>query len=230
VVYAGAGDKSDPSLRSGGAAFSIGTGAATAGHCSYTVSVYQTEDFRNAFTSGNKNLYTLLIALIFGVTALAFFVYDFVVQRRNSLVLQTAAKFNTIVSSLFPSNIRGRLFADKEKDYIDYTTAKSQMKNFLTKGGDMQLAGEDEEDDGLILRTKPMADLFTDTTIMFADVRVLAGNVFAGCDVHSQHSSRRRFLTPFYQYSVVDMWFHGLEFCARAESGVHSVGDCLPSL
>lgn len=226
----GAGDKSDPSHRASGVAFSIGTDDVTSGHCSYTVSLYQTNEFRQAFITDNKKWYTLWIALIFGVTASAFFVYDFVVQRRNSLVLQTAAKFNTIVSSLFPSNIRGRLFADKEKDYVDYTTAKSQMKNFLTKGGDMNLAGDNEEDDGLILRTKPMADLFTDTTIMFADVRVFAGNSFSGCDTHCQHSSGRPFLTPLFHYSFVDLRFHGLEFGSGALSGVHSFGDCLSSL
>lgn len=115
--------------------------------------------------------------------AFAFFIYDFIVQRRNSLVLQTAAKFNTIVSSLFPSNIRGRLFADKERNYIDYTTAKSHLKNFLTKGDIDNL--DDEDDDGLILKTKPMADLFTDTTIMFADVRGSSdGEVECGFSTH----------------------------------------------
>ena len=129
-----------------------------------------TQEFEDSFDSDDTMFYTLIVIGIFAVTAFAFFIYDFVVQRRNSLVLQTAAKFNTIVSSLFPSNIRGRLFADKEKDYMEYTTAKSHLKNFLTKG-DIDMNGEDDDDDGLILKTKPMADLFTDTTIMFADVR-----------------------------------------------------------
>ena len=139
--------------------------------CSYMFTLAPTQDFEDLFDSDNTIFYTVIVIGIFAVTAFAFFIYDFIVQRRNSLVLQTAAKFNTIVSSLFPSNIRGRLFADKEKDYMEYTTAKSQMKNFLTKG-DLDMNGEgDDDDDGLILKTKPMADLFTDTTIMFADVR-----------------------------------------------------------
>lgn len=143
-------------------------------YCSYKFTIAPTQEFEDSFDSDDTMFYTLLVIGIFAVTAFAFFIYDFVVQRRNSLVLQTAAKFNTIVSSLFPSNIRGRLFADKEKDYMEYTTAKSHLKNFLTKG-DIDMNGEDDDDDGLILKTKPMADLFTDTTIMFADVRCVPG-------------------------------------------------------
>lgn len=145
--------------------------ATTEEYCSYKFTITPTQVFEDSFDSDNTMFYTIIVIGIFAVTAFAFFIYDFIVQRRNSLVLQTATKFNTIVSSLFPSNIRGRLFADKEQDYMEYTTAKSHLKNFLTKG-DIDMNGEDGGDDeGLILKTKPMADLFTDTTIMFADVR-----------------------------------------------------------
>ena len=181
AIYLGAGDLSEPAFRNRARIFGV-QGApnsvtdpddfeTTEEYCSYKFIITPTQEYEDSFDSNNTMFYTLIVIGIFAVTAFAFFIYDFIVQRRNSLVLQTAAKFNTIVSSLFPSNIRGRLFADKEKDYMEYTTAKSHLKNFLTKG-DIDMNGEgDEDDDGLILKTKPMADLFTDTTIMFADVR-----------------------------------------------------------
>ena len=176
AIYAGSGHRSSPEFRSKSVTFNVPGMQNTAessieGVCSYSVSISLTHQFVDAYHDSEKiMLYTILVVVIFALTALAFFIYDFIVQRRNSLVLQTAAKFNTIVSSLFPSNIRGRLFADKEKDYMEYTTAKSHLKNFLTKG-DIDVDGDEDEDgDGLILKTKPMADLFTDTTIMFADV------------------------------------------------------------
>lgn len=189
AVYLGFGDLSSSTYRGEGRTFGVydrptsSTTGSIDGHCSYSFSLYPTSNFKEDFTSDKTRLYTILVVLIFAVMAFAFFIYDFIVQRRNSLVLQTAAKFNTIVSSLFPSNIRGRLFADKERNYIDYTTAKSHLKNFLTKGDIDNL--DDEDDDGLILKTKPMADLFTDTTIMFADVRGSSdGEVECGFSTH----------------------------------------------
>lgn len=173
-VYVGLGDLSSPSFQGKAVTWDVpGVHGSfedlSEGHCSYSFALSQTREFNNIYHSSDDPwFYTILVVAIFCVTAFAFFIYDFIVQRRNSLVLQTAAKFNTIVSSLFPSNIRGRLFADKEKDYMEYTTAKSHLKNFLTKG-DVDMNDEDEEDDGLILKTKPMADLFTDTTVMFAE-------------------------------------------------------------
>ena len=174
AIYVGEGDMSIPKYRNAAAKFNVQgargfNGDSSDSFCSYSFSILKTHEFEDSYASDKTILYTVLVVIIFAVTAFAFFIYDFIVQRRNSLVLQTAAKFNTIVSSLFPSNIRGRLFADKEKGYMEYTTAKSHLKNFLTKG-DINMNEEDDDDDGLILKTKPMADLFTDTTIMFADV------------------------------------------------------------
>lgn len=173
AVYVGRGDKDSFDFRNKADTFTVPeTESPPEGACSYSISISPTQHFEDNYHDSDKILfYTILVVVIFAVTAFAFFIYDFIVQRRNSLVLQTAAKFNTIVSSLFPSNIRGRLFADKEKDYMEYTTAKSHLKNFLTKGDiDMNEGDEEDDGDGLILRTKPMADLFTDTTIMFADI------------------------------------------------------------
>ena len=44
-----------------------------------------------------------------------FFAYDFFVNRRNRKIVDAAAKFNHVVSSLFPENVRERLFADAEE-------------------------------------------------------------------------------------------------------------------
>lgn len=47
--------------------------------------------------------------------ASTFFAYDFFVNRRNRKVVDAATRFNFIVSSLFPENVRERLFADAEE-------------------------------------------------------------------------------------------------------------------
>lgn len=47
--------------------------------------------------------------------AATFGLYDYFVNKRNRKVVHAAAKFNSIVASLFPENVRDRLFADAEE-------------------------------------------------------------------------------------------------------------------
>jgi hypothetical protein len=87
----------------------------------------------------------------------------------------TAEESNAIVSQLFPENVRDRLFKkeqEKNKNKKDkkkgYQPNNTKMKNFLsdasTDGGDMDMMDHDEFDD------RPIADLFPETTVMFADI------------------------------------------------------------
>ena len=108
----------------------------------------------------------------------------------------TAVQSSAIVSSMFPSNVRDRLYdqneadANKRKKYMEPT--KNKLKNFLkdgtvTGGGGKSLlpppsssrsvlegnggSGDDPKDYyvgvGNRLPGAPIADLFTDATVMF---------------------------------------------------------------
>lgn len=84
-----------------------------------------------------------------------------------------AARSGAIVSSLFPSTVRDRLFAEaseaeetKQKRQGFEATNKNRLKNFMNDEEDVDL----DEDDDLMYKTKPIADLFPETTIMFADL------------------------------------------------------------
>jgi Adenylate and Guanylate cyclase catalytic domain len=102
--------------------------------------------------------------------------YDAFVRRRNAKVLDAAAESNAIISSLFPTNVRGRLFEEaKQKAQLTrknkktgQAAAKSQLKNMITNGN-MDTGARSEVDD-LIYAGKPIADLFPETTILFADI------------------------------------------------------------
>jgi hypothetical protein len=48
--------------------------------------------------------------LIFVFTSLVFLLYDRLVERRQKKVMSTAMQSSAIVSSLFPSQVRDRLF------------------------------------------------------------------------------------------------------------------------
>ena len=89
------------------------------------------------------------------IVILVFFVYDVLVRTRNEKLVRKAAQSNAVVADLFPSAIRDKIL-DQEK--LKLSTHK-KMKSFL--------------DDGKIATSsdsKPLAELYLNTTVMFADI------------------------------------------------------------
>eukprot|EP00934_Nitzschia_sp_Nitz4_P000393 Nitzschia sp. Nitz4//scaffold129_size63868//17137//21252//NITZ4_006196-RA/size63868-processed-gene-0.67-mRNA-1//-1//CDS//3329534896//393//frame0 len=97
--------------------------------------------------------------------AVAFHTYDVFVQRRNEKLVKNAARSNAIVASLFPSNIRDRLLNVPQHPAVDDNQKKRTgsigLKQFMSGG---MVAGGD------LTNGKPLADLFLECTIMFADI------------------------------------------------------------
>jgi hypothetical protein len=67
-----------------------------------------------SYMSSKPALYTTVVFL-FIFTAMVFVLFDCFVQRRQDKVMMTAKRANAVVSSLFPSNVRDRMFKDAEK-------------------------------------------------------------------------------------------------------------------
>jgi hypothetical protein len=83
------------------------------------------------------------------------------VQRRNEKVIKAAARSTAIVSSLFPSNVRDRLYKEQEEKEKNRQMA-SNLKSFLRDGGN-------STDDCIAITqssSKPLADLFPETTVL----------------------------------------------------------------
>jgi hypothetical protein len=83
------------------------------------------------------------------------------VQRRNEKVIIAAARSTAIVSSLFPSNVRDRLYKEQEEKEKNRLRA-GNLKSFLRDGGRNM-------DDGIASiqhSCKPLADLFAATTVL----------------------------------------------------------------
>jgi hypothetical protein len=141
------------------------------GHCVYRMHVYPTDRFF-ASVSNLPTVFTSVIAVSFVLMAVTFFMYDRFVRRRNEKVVVAAARSNAIVSSLFPSNVRDRLFEerDEEKRALARTQHSGRSKNALRGFLDGEEAELDPDDDGDMYKTKPIADLFPNTTILFADI------------------------------------------------------------
>lgn len=147
------------------------------GHCRYSVSLYRTESFSIQLRENGKQanvplLCSLLVLFLFLLMALTFAMYDRFVNRRNDKIVLAATRSNAIISSLFPTQVRDRLFAAKDDKYNsqDYVTPKKKLKTMMTNGEFEVDADEDGDDCDYMYKTKPIADLFPETTILFADI------------------------------------------------------------
>ena len=154
-----------------------GLHAETNESCDFYLYVYPTKVFRESFASDQPTIFTFIVALAFAITALFFFFYVRIVQRRQTKVMATAARTNAIVTSLFPSNVRDRIMKDAE----DAVNNKQEMAPFLPGMGegatkklktflDEENPAASNDNQLIMFKTKPIADLFPETTVMFADL------------------------------------------------------------
>jgi hypothetical protein len=115
------------------------------GMCVHELKVYPSATFRASYETNNPAIYTSVVALAFIVTAVLLIIYDRMISRRQEKTMNSAIRTSNLVSSMFPENVRDRL-----------------MEDALQDGG--QTSG------GGVFKTRPIADFFPESTIMFADI------------------------------------------------------------
>lgn len=83
--------------------------------CTYTLTVYPTHQMELAYNTNEPWIYAAVVIGVFIFTAISFFLFDCLVQRRQHLLSTTAARQNAIVSSLFPKKIHMKLMQEQEE-------------------------------------------------------------------------------------------------------------------
>lgn len=154
--------------------------------CHYAIRVYPSRPFEAKYMTSQPSMFALYVALIFIFTAALFIVYDCLVERRQSLTMETAIQSSAVVNALFPAQFRDRMFHQsnhsdgpeqreggtwkseslekpdvKKRRLIE--PPKLMLKSFLT-----DLAPSDAPSE--TIQSAPIADLFPNVTIMFADI------------------------------------------------------------
>ena len=132
--------------------------------------MYPSTAFRESYNSSRPEVFTVILACVFVATGAVFLVYVQYVQQRQNKIVATALRTDAIVSSLFPSNVRDRILQDAEEQVEremksnSRVAAKHHLQNFLEH--EPKEAGNGKK----VFATKPIADLFPETTIMFGDL------------------------------------------------------------
>eukprot|EP00934_Nitzschia_sp_Nitz4_P008929 Nitzschia sp. Nitz4//scaffold100_size80364//3224//7079//NITZ4_005332-RA/size80364-augustus-gene-0.10-mRNA-1//-1//CDS//3329532058//8919//frame0 len=198
-------------------------------YCRYSIFIYPTAELEESYHSNQPAVLTTTVVLIFAFTMLVFVVYDYLVQRRQDRVHAAALKSNAIVTSLFPAEVRDRLFqhnslpeqnpgggskALKRNSYDG--TAKYRLKNYLDDDNQSNEFAPSEADASIpeMYETKPIADLFPSTTVMFADI--------AG---FTAWSSVRE---PSQVFTLLETVYRAFDIIAKKRRvfKVETVGDC----
>jgi class 3 adenylate cyclase len=132
--------------------------------CPFHVSVYPTDQTQDNHTTLTPIYFSLVTVIIFTITAVTFLVYDFWVERRQKVVMKTAVTTTALVSSLFPDVVMDRMIP---ADNMSATNSQpKRLKSFLN----------DEMNDDVVSgagnkrMSKPIAELFPDTTVFFGDI------------------------------------------------------------
>jgi hypothetical protein len=131
-------------------------------HCFYTLNVYPSSELENTYISNKPAIYSSVVVLVFFFTAMVFIMYDYLVTRRQTVVLSAAARTQALVSSLFPKSVQQRMLEDANEHALNELNinrtygfrAKSQLKEFLEDDGDHNSTNMQ------IFSTRPIADLF----------------------------------------------------------------------
>eukprot|EP00980_Cylindrotheca_fusiformis_P014136 scaffold3716_cov69-Cylindrotheca_fusiformis.AAC.21 len=149
------------------------------GYCIHklTLDLYPTEELEETFHTDKPTAYTGVVVAIFAFTSLVFLLYDYFVGRRQRKFMDRIVKQDQIVSNVFPTAIRDRLYESGQKGFDE-----DGFLDPLGSGG------------------APLADLFPETTIVFADIAgftawasarepaqvfVLLETIYGGFDKHA---------------------------------------------
>ena len=171
--------------------------------CHYTIHVFPSDEFRAQFENVGPIVYAGFVVFVFVLTAGVFVLYDWLSERRTGVVMASATRSNAIVSSLFPAAVRERLM---RRDSGDHTTGSDGGADAEANG--MMMTQEE------ILNTKPIADLFTDCTVLFSDI----------CGFTAWSSERE----PAEVFTLLEYVYNSFDRIARRMDvfKVETIGDC----
>lgn len=112
-----------------------------------------------SFDDSTPEIFAAVVAGTFLLVGFIFIAYDLFVERRNKKLIKNAARSNAIVTQLFPGKIRDRILQDEKQQPKAGTRA--HFKSVVNGNANAM-----DLEDG----SKPLAELFLETTILFADI------------------------------------------------------------
>eukprot|EP00980_Cylindrotheca_fusiformis_P010896 scaffold2482_cov116-Cylindrotheca_fusiformis.AAC.6 len=171
--------------------------------------IYPSAELEDSFQTNNDIIYTVVVVVIFVFTTLVFLLYDFSVGRRQRAIMERIIKQDRIVSDVFPTAIRDRLYENQTKNMVEEDDA-----DLVGDGGPLGLDSSFLSKSSSKNRSAPLAELFPSVTVVFAD---LVG--------FTSWSSARE---PHHVFILLETIYGAFDKLAYRHSvfKVETVGDC----
>ena len=166
------------------------------GFCHLDFHVYPTTSLEQSYATGKPYFYAGIVLLSFILTSALIILYDSTVTKRQEKTMRSALLNGALIESLFPAAVRERLLEDAHQ----MVTSNDQTN--------------ESNENRLLFKTRPIADFFPSTTIMFADI--------AG---FTAWSSTRE---PFQVFELLETIYGAFDKLAKQRRifKVETVGDC----
>jgi hypothetical protein len=149
-------------------------------NCAFRLSVYPTVKFREEYLTYLPWIVFGVVVAIFICMTCLFARYDILLTRRQTSLMNHALRTTHIIESLFPANVHQRMFeTPRDAGKVPGSIKNSRKASDVARVMDAMNGGKETDDDGGdgdravvngMYTTKPIADLFPHTTIMFADI------------------------------------------------------------
>jgi hypothetical protein len=163
-------------------------------HCPFLVRVYPSQVMKSRYTTNSPITLTMASILVFVLTSALFIVYDCWVERRQRKILQKAVHSIAIVSSLFPSVVRDRIFPFASASTLPASSSRSllgtenavssaedtprnRLKGIMRRTSSVGGSTESSQKQDMMSiggvvsdYSKPVAELFPDSTVLFSDI------------------------------------------------------------
>eukprot|EP00980_Cylindrotheca_fusiformis_P024185 scaffold11607_cov88-Cylindrotheca_fusiformis.AAC.2 len=128
-------------------------------YCPYKVTAYPSAKMEDRFLSNEPAVSAGGVAIIFLFTLMVFLIYDFLVERRQRFLADTASKSSAIVTALFPQIVRDRMFETEDKNTKHRGLRSSAVESSMDPVSSHSARGG-----------APIANLFANATVMFGDI------------------------------------------------------------
>ncbi|CAB9521849.1 Receptor-type guanylate cyclase gcy [Seminavis robusta] len=145
----------------------------TPGNCMYSMKIYPTKEFENDYKTSTPLIFAAVVAGTFVAVALVFFTYDYFVLKRNEIMISNAAQSSAIVSSIVPDHLKDRLLSHQQQINEQNKQNKASGGSRRSSSGSLKMFLNDGSkqlgmDNSAV--EAPLADLFLETTVLFADI------------------------------------------------------------
>lgn len=206
----------------------------------YRLKIYSSQSFKAKYISGKPAYFALVVGSIFLFTSGFFIMYDRCMERRQNMTMESAVRSTNVLNSLYPANVRRRLFQSDENILQGGWKKSTNQRNEgrVSKNGSTVEAGTllrrvlplqvksklksflvsgesmDVEGDEDMPLTSPIADLFPSTTVLFADISGFTA-----------WSSERE---PAQVFQLLETLYRKFDRLARKHGvfKVETIGDC----